>query len=100
MLQYLAGAGVGRMIGVDTNVLARLFLEDDPKQTASARRFFAARSPTDPAFISAVVIAEFIWLLTSRYRYSTDAAQAASSSRSGGSACRKRSVWRRSTPKP
>lgn len=65
------------MIGVDTNVLARLFLDDDPKQTASARKFFAARNPADPAFISALVIAEFVWLLTSRYRYPVDSAHAA-----------------------
>lgn len=61
------------MIGVDTNVLARLFLEDDAEQTAIAQRFFAERTSQDPAFISAVVIAEFVWLLVSRYRYPVEA---------------------------
>lgn len=65
------------MIGVDTNVLARLFLEDDPKQGQAARRFFAERSSEDPAFVGAVVIVEFAWLLTSRYGYTTDAVHTA-----------------------
>ena len=51
------------MIGVDTNVLAPLFVTDNPPQHAAARRFFAQRSPNDPAFVSAVVQAEFVWLL-------------------------------------
>lgn len=65
------------MIGVDTNVLARLFLDDDAKQGALAKRFFDARTSDDPAFVSALVIAEFAWLLTSRYRYPVDAVHSA-----------------------
>lgn len=61
------------MIGVDTNVLARLFLQDDESQTRIAQRFFAQRTVDDPAFISVVVIAEFVWLLTARYRYPVEA---------------------------
>lgn len=57
------------MIGVDTNVLARLFLEDDREQASLAREFFAERSAADPAYVSTVVIVELVWLLTSRYRY-------------------------------
>ena len=64
------------MISVDTNVLARLFLKDDLEQTSIAQKFFMARTVGDPAFVSAVVIAEFIWLLTSRYRFSMDAVHA------------------------
>lgn len=61
------------MIGVDTNVLARLFLEDDEKQTRVAQKFFAQRSAEDPAFVSVVVLVEFVWLLTSRYKYPVEA---------------------------
>ena len=46
------------MISVDTNVLARLFLKDDLEQTSIAQKFFMARTVGDPAFVSAVVIAE------------------------------------------
>lgn len=61
------------MIGVDTNVLARLLAEDDPKQTEAARRFLAGRTSANPAFIGIVVVVELTWLLRSRYRYSSTA---------------------------
>lgn len=61
------------MIGVDTNVLARLFVDDDQEQMKHAQTFFQKRTPDDPAFIGSVVIAEFVWLLLFRYRYPVDA---------------------------
>lgn len=51
------------MIGVDTNVLVRFLVDDDPKQNAVARDFFSKRSAEDPAFVSATVIAETVWVL-------------------------------------
>ncbi len=51
------------MIGVDTNVLVRFLVEDDPKQNALARDFFSKRSSEDPAFVSAIVLAETVWVL-------------------------------------
>ncbi|MGQ2967748.1 MAG: PIN domain-containing protein [Allorhizobium sp.] len=51
------------MIGVDTNVLVRFLVEDDPKQNALARDFFSKRSAEDPAFVSAIVLAETVWVL-------------------------------------
>jgi predicted nucleic-acid-binding protein len=51
------------VIGVDTNVLVRFLVEDDPKQNAIARDFFSKRSAEDPAFVSATVIAETVWVL-------------------------------------
>lgn len=57
------------MIGVDTNVLARLFVVDDLAQSEIVRRFFAARSEADPAFVSLVVIAELVWLLGDTYDF-------------------------------
>lgn len=56
------------MIGVDTNVLVRFLVEDDPAQNAIAREFFAKRSPEDPAYISATVIAETVWVLRRRLK--------------------------------
>ena len=58
------------MIGVDTNVLARLFVVDDPVQSEIVRRFFAARSEADPAFVSLVVVVELVWLLGDTYDFS------------------------------
>ncbi len=51
------------MIGVDTNVLVRFLVEDDPLQHGLARNFFSKRSAEDPAFVSAIVIAETVWVL-------------------------------------
>ncbi len=56
------------MIGVDTNVLVRLLTADDAVQHAAAMRFFQNRSGADPAFVSAVTLAETIWVLRFRYR--------------------------------
>lgn len=57
------------MIGVDTNVLLRLLVDDDQVQCVMARRFFASRTARDPAFVSSTVLAELIWLLRRRFRY-------------------------------
>lgn len=56
------------MIGVDTNVLVRLFVPVEPQREASIA-FFGKRSPADPAFVSLVVVAEFAWVLQRRYKY-------------------------------
>lgn len=55
------------MIGVDTNVLVRYLVQDDPKQSAAATRLFQSLSVAAPAFVSLVVLAETIWVLKSRY---------------------------------
>jgi len=57
------------VIAVDTNVLARLFVTDNPRQHATAVEFFAARSGDDPAFVSLVVQAELVWLLTQMLKF-------------------------------
>ena len=56
------------MIGVDTNVLVRLFVPVEP-QRELAVAFFGQRSISDPAFVSTVVITEFAWVLRRRYKY-------------------------------
>ena len=55
------------MIGVDTNVLVRLFITEEP-QSAISTAFFATRSPADPAYVSLVVMAEFAWVLKKKYK--------------------------------
>jgi predicted nucleic-acid-binding protein len=57
------------MIGVDTNVLLRHILQDDPRQSAVASGFLAERSPDDPAFVSTAVLLELVWALRSRYAF-------------------------------
>lgn len=55
--------------GVDTNVLLRLFVDDDSAQAAVARAFFQARSPQSPVHVSWIVLVELVWILRSRYGY-------------------------------
>lgn len=58
------------MIGLDTNILVRLLVRDDPIQTAEAQRFVAGRCTREsPGFINCVVLAELTWVLASVYQY-------------------------------
>lgn len=58
------------MIGLDTSVIVRLFVDDDPHQSQAARRFVASRcSPDSPGFIDRVALCELIWVLTSVHGY-------------------------------
>lgn len=58
------------MIGIDTNILVRVIVADDPKQTAAARDFIRAEcTPDDPGFVSNVVLAEVAWILSRGYGY-------------------------------
>ena len=56
------------MIGLDTNVLLRLFLEDDPAHTERARRVVDAATADGPCVVNSVVLAEFAWTLARRLR--------------------------------
>lgn len=57
------------MIGIDTNVLVRFLVDDDVEQNAAARGFMASRTIEDPAYVSAVALAETVWVLSRRFRY-------------------------------
>jgi predicted nucleic-acid-binding protein len=65
------------VIAVDSNVLLRLFVADDERQMAAVRSFFENRSADDPAFISSVVVTEFVWLLDRSYGFAYSAILAA-----------------------
>ena len=49
------------MIAVDTNILARWILRDDPDQLAIARRLLS-----QPCWVNWTVLLELVWLLGSR----------------------------------
>lgn len=56
------------MLGIDTNVLIRIVVEDDPAQCARARRLVdASVAKGEPVFVSLSVLLEFEWVLRSRY---------------------------------
>ena len=56
------------MIGLDTNVLVRFLVLDDRAQSARATQIMEALSEADPGFVSAVVLAETVWVLERSYR--------------------------------
>jgi len=60
------------MIGVDTNVLVRFVLNDDADEFRKATAFLSSRTRNEQAFVSIIVLVEFIWVLRSRYRYSQE----------------------------
>ncbi len=57
------------MIGLDTNVILRYVMQDDPKQAEVVNRVFENDiSETNPAFIGSVVLVETCWTLKSFYK--------------------------------
>src|SRR5689334_10176951 len=59
------------MIALDTNVLIRVLVADDPKQTASAERLLReAAEEGELCFISDPVLCETEWVLDRYYRVS------------------------------
>ena len=55
------------MIGLDTNVLVRYVMQDDPKQSARASRLIESLTPEAPGFVPIVALVELVWVLTSCY---------------------------------
>ncbi len=54
------------MIGLDTNVILRYLLQDDPKQTTLANHIVDhVLTDRNPGFISLVTILEMVWVLRS-----------------------------------
>jgi len=51
------------MIGVDTNVLVRAYLEDDKEQAKEAQEFLKNATKEKSLFISSYAILEFVWVL-------------------------------------
>jgi predicted nucleic-acid-binding protein len=53
--------------GLDTNVLVRYVMQDDPKQGRRAREVIEAFTAETPGFVTIVAIVEFVWVLSSCY---------------------------------
>lgn len=62
------------MIGLDTNVLVRYVVQDDPEQSKYAKRVIEqASAKNNLLFINQIVICELLWVLSYSYDYSKDA---------------------------
>ncbi len=58
------------MIGLDTNVLVRYVVQDDPQQSEVAGRLIEGQcTPDSPGYVSTVVLAELVWVLRDAYEY-------------------------------
>ncbi|HEY4721685.1 MAG TPA: type II toxin-antitoxin system VapC family toxin [Anaerolineae bacterium] len=58
------------MIGLDTNLLVRLVVQDDKAQSARVRALLAAHGHERGRFyVNQIVLAESVWVLRSVYRY-------------------------------
>lgn len=58
------------MIGLDTNVLVRFLVQDDPHQAAQATRLIETLSAEQPGYLAEVVLVELAWVLSAAYGYS------------------------------
>lgn len=56
------------MIGLDTNVIVRSLIGDDPTQTDAAVELLGSLTAAEPAWISHVVLAETFWVLRRSFR--------------------------------
>ena len=60
------------MISIDTNILIRFLVDDDPKQDVMAREIFKSALADGGIFISAFVIIETAWVLRGKKISRTD----------------------------
>jgi predicted nucleic-acid-binding protein len=55
------------VIGLDTNVLVRYVMQDDPRQSARATRLVESLTPDVPGFVPLVALVELVWVLGGSY---------------------------------
>ena len=58
------------MIGLDTNVLVRYIMQDDPKQALKATKLVESLTATEPGFVTLVTMVELFWVLSSAFELS------------------------------
>jgi predicted nucleic-acid-binding protein len=58
------------MIGLDTNVLVRYIMQDDPKQSPMATGLIESLDSDNPGYITMVSVVELYWVMTSSYELS------------------------------
>jgi predicted nucleic-acid-binding protein len=60
------------MIGLDTNVLVRYFIQDDPEQTRLAVNLIDSLSPKESGWIGVAVFMELDWVLNNVLKVKKD----------------------------
>ena len=59
------------MIGLDTDIIVRYLVQDEPDQSSTASAVIDALTAEDPGFLSLVTLVELYWVLRRAYRIST-----------------------------
>jgi len=59
------------VIGLDTNIVVRYLVQDEPDQSATASTVIEALTEQDPGFLSLVTVVELYWVLRRAYKIST-----------------------------
>ena len=58
------------MIGIDTNVLVRYLVQDDPVQAVQSTTLIEQQcSLSSPGYLSNIVLCELVWVLIGAYKY-------------------------------
>jgi predicted nucleic-acid-binding protein len=66
------------MTGLDTNILVRYLVQDDPVQSPKARKILERRlTENNPGFVSVVAMVETVWVLDRAYGLSSQEISAA-----------------------
>jgi len=55
------------VIGLDTNVLVRFLVQDDPDQAAAATALISGLTEAEPGFVCREVLVELVWVLERAY---------------------------------
>jgi predicted nucleic-acid-binding protein len=55
------------VIGLDTNVLVRYLMQDDPRQSARVNRLIESLTADEPGYVPLVSLIEMVWVLTGSY---------------------------------
>lgn len=67
-----------KMIGLDTNILVRYLVQDDPIQSRKVSELIEQHLTTsNPGFLSAIVLLETVWVLQSTYSFTSNEIAAA-----------------------
>ncbi len=58
------------MIGLDTNIIVRVLVQDDPAQLRRIQKTLEKEcSEKNPGLLNSIVLVETVWVLESAYRY-------------------------------
>lgn len=60
------------MIALDTNVLVRFLVDDEPRQASMAREFLEQLTGEQPGFVCREVTVELVWVLERTYGFSRE----------------------------